>query len=225
MFEEAQPRPRSARLHAVGSRRPVETPEGCLMEITARLAGEPWTDHPECVHATLGSVARSVYDHSSAAARAELLPLAPSLIGTAVAGFETSARLVATCVSTALCSPVPERIAAEESRRLEAARRTAMYLLARSGATDPDAGAGTEPPPRLRTRMWLCALDPLRLTEPLYRRLVSAEVVAEAVAVAARASGSERDRRLSQLLRWCVTLTRRTQGKRPGEDRPHHLHG
>lgn len=224
MFEEAQGRRSSARLYAVGSHRP-EPPDGCLMEIAARLAGEPWTDHPECVHPTLGAVARGVYDHSSTEARRGLLPLAPSLIGTASTGLETSARLVATCVSTALSSPVPERIADDEAGRLEAARRTALYMLARCEPPGAQAEPGEDIRPRMLTRMWLRSLDPLRLTEPVYRRLVSAEAAAEAVAVTARASGDERDRRLSQLLRWCIALTRRLRDERPGDAGPHRLQG
>jgi hypothetical protein len=62
--------------------------------------------------------------------------------------------------------------------------------------------------------MWLLLLDPFRLTEPVYRRLVSPEAAAEAVVVTARASGDARDERLTQLLRWCIDLTRRLM---PGE--------
>lgn len=214
MFEEAQPRRSRAYLHAVGSA-PPQIPDGTLMELTALLAGEPWTDHPESVHPTLGSVARCVYDHSSLAARADLLPLAPSLIGTATAGLEIPARLVVTCVSTALSSPVPARIGAQESRRLHAARRTALYLLARADAHGEEGVEG-HAQPRLLTRVWLWALGPVPLAEPIYRRVVSAEVVAEAVAVTARASGDERDQRLSCLLRWCLALTRRLQPEGSG---------
>lgn len=233
MHEEAPQRQSRAPLYAVGSRKAPPT-DLCLMEIAAKLAGEPWTDHPECVHPTLGAVARGVYDHTSEAGRAALVPLAPSLIGTACTGLELSARLVATCVSAALSSPLPERIAADRSQRLQAAQRTAFYLMARAGrraagrggAADegPDGGpgrgpelgpAGGEAPPgaddepRPITRLWLHLLDPVGLTEPVYRRLVSPEVVAEAVLVTARASGDAADQRLSQLLRWCIDLTRR----------------
>lgn len=209
MFDEAQRRPGRPRLYAVGSKESAG-PEGSLIEVTSRLAGEPWTDYPSCVHPTLGAVARSVYDHSSDDGRRGLLPLAPALIGTANTGLEVPARIVATCVSTALASPRPERIPADRSRRLRAARRTALYLLGRT--CGPESAAAThldrEEETRRATRMWVRALDPLRLTEPVYRVLVSPGAAAEAVAVAAAASGGDGDQRLSQLLRWCIGLAR-----------------
>ena len=212
MFEEARPWPHR-RLHLVrpGDEAP---PVEDIMELAGKLGGEPGNDHPECVHQTLGAVARGVYEHSSDEARPALMPLVPSLVDTACTGLDVSARLVATCVSTALASPLPEHIDADRSRRLEAARRTAFHLMAREGRGGPDAGEDSTP--RLATRMWLRTLDPFGLTEPVYRRLVSPEVVAEAVVVVARASGDARDERLSQLLRWCIDLTRRLTADRPG---------
>lgn len=190
-----------------------QNPDRCLMEIVSRMAGEAWTDHPTCVHPALGAIARGVFDHTSDDGKAALLPLAPTLIGTTTVGLEMPARLVATCVSTALASPVPERITAEESARLQAGRRTALYLLRRCPSEDTAAeaacdGAGA---PRRLTRWWVRGVDLVGLTEPVYRRLVSPEVAAEAVAVTARASGAQRDQRLRQLLRWCIALTDRLE--------------
>jgi hypothetical protein len=210
MYEDAPRRSSRPPLYAVGSRRTGTSED--LMEIAAKLAGEPWTDHPECVHPTLGAVARGVYDQTSEPGRAALLPLAPSLVGTACTGLELSARLVATCVSAALSSPLPERIAADRSHRLQTAQRTAFYLMSRAGrraGQDREPGSDAEQEPRPITRLWLHLLDPVGLTEPVYRRLVSPEVVAEAVVATARASGDAADQRLSQLLRWCIDLTRR----------------
>jgi len=209
VFEEARPsRPHRPHrpLRAVGADT-TTAPVTSLIDLAARLGGEPWTDHPECVHPTLGAVARGVYEHCSDAAKPGLLPLAPSLLDTACTGLDLSARLVATCVSTALASPLPDRIDVDRARRLEAAGRTAHYLMSREGA---GASAHDEDHrPRVTTRMWVHLLDPFGLTEPMYRRQVSLNAVAEAVVVTARASGDSRDERLSQLLRWCIDLTRR----------------
>jgi hypothetical protein len=177
-----------------------------LMELTARLGGEPGTDHPECVHPTLAAVARGVYEHCSDAAKPGLLPLAPSLLDTACTGLDLPARLVATCVSTALASPLPDRIDADRARRLEGAAHTASYLMSRAVG---GSGLDDDHQPRAATRMWVLVLSPFRLTEPTYRRLVSPDAVAEAVVVTAAASGDARDERLSRLLRWCIDLTRR----------------
>jgi len=207
MSEEARPWPHRP-LRAVGPDE-AAAPDKCLMELVGEMSGEG-TDHPECVHPTLGAVARGVFEHSSEGARAALVPLAPSLINTACTGLDLSARLVATCVSTALASPLPERIDADRARRLESARRTAFYLMARDG--DGDSNGDQPDPPRTATRMWVHLLDPFRLTEPTYRRVVSPEAAAEAVVVVARASGDACDERLSQLLRWCIDLARRRVG-------------
>jgi hypothetical protein len=210
MFEEARPRQPHRPLRAVGGGTSAAPLTG-LMELAAELAGEPWNEYPECVHPTLGAVARGVYDHCSDAAKPGLTPLAPALLDTACTGLDVPARLVATCVSTALASPLPERIDADRSRRLEAARRTAFHLLSRDGC-GPEPHHGQRP--RVATRMWLHLLDPVRLTEPVYRRLAAPQAAAEAVVVTARASGDAADARLSQLLRWCIDLTRRLK---PGE--------
>lgn len=51
------------------------------MEYASFLAGERWTDHPQCTHPLLGGVARAVNDHISDAARPGLVGLIPSVIG------------------------------------------------------------------------------------------------------------------------------------------------
>lgn len=208
MSDEA-PRKREPHLRT-GDARTGPGADGSLMDVVGRLAGEPGIDHPSCVHPVLGAVARSAYDLSSEKGRASLLPMAPSLLGTACtgpAGLEMSARLVATCVSTAFAGAAIERIGDDESRRLETARRTALYLLAGCGATIGSGELTSEDPqPRRITRWWLRALEPVRLTEPVYRVLVAPEMVARAVGTVARTSGEECDQRLRRLLRWCVAV-------------------
>jgi hypothetical protein len=53
----------------------------CFMEFASYLAGERWSDHPECTHPTLGHLARMVNDCTSPAARERLAPMVPSVIG------------------------------------------------------------------------------------------------------------------------------------------------
>ena len=60
--------------------------EFCAMEFLAKVAGEPWTDHPECVHKTLGAYCRKLNDSPwpSDEARTEtMLPLLAAVFGTA----------------------------------------------------------------------------------------------------------------------------------------------
>jgi hypothetical protein len=53
----------------------------CFMEFASWLAGESWSDRPACTHPALASLARLVNDCSTAAGRARLVELVPSVIG------------------------------------------------------------------------------------------------------------------------------------------------
>ena len=180
----------------------IERRDPCLLQLVSKLAREPWTDRPSCVHPTLGSIGRMVHECSSREDRPALLPLASAFIGTAHVGFETPARLVALCVSTALASPDQRRITADEHRRLAAAHQTALYLL--SGREGRQLGG--------IARWWFPMLDRAGLSEPFYRSFVATEHAAEAVAVTARASGADSGVRLRQLLRQCLATAPATRG-------------
>jgi hypothetical protein len=172
------------------------------MELVSKLAREPWTDRPTCVHPTLSAVARAVHDHSSSAGRRDLLPLAPSFIGTAQPGFEPSARVVALCVSTALTGG---EMTKDERVRLLKAHQTAIYLM-----TDREEPGGS-------ARWWLPMLGRFGWSEPFYRTFVATEQSAEAVAVTARGANGDRDTRLRQLLKQCLAAH---GARRPGAPKP-----
>jgi hypothetical protein len=53
----------------------------CFMEFASLLAGEPWSDHPDCTHPLLAALARDVNDHVGDEARREIALLAPEVIG------------------------------------------------------------------------------------------------------------------------------------------------
>lgn len=53
----------------------------CFMELASFLAGERWSDHPQCTHRLLAGVARMVNDSSSDAGRQGLAGLIPDVIG------------------------------------------------------------------------------------------------------------------------------------------------
>lgn len=180
----------------------VARPDPCVMELVSKLAREPWTDRPTCVHPTLSAVARAVHDHSSSAGRKALLPLAPSFIGTARTGFEPSARVVALCVSTALTGG---ELTKDERIRLANAHRTAIHLM--NGHEEPGGAA----------RWWLPLLGRFGWSEPFYRTFVATEHAAEAVAVTARLSDGDRDVRLRQLLKQCLAAH---GARRPGAPKP-----
>ena len=57
--------------------------EMCLLEAVAYIAGEPWTDRPQCVDPVLGAFGRAWNDALPDDKRTELLrPFIPRLIGT-----------------------------------------------------------------------------------------------------------------------------------------------
>jgi hypothetical protein len=51
------------------------------MEYASVLAGERWSDHPECTHPLLAELARQVNDHTSDGERQQLTLLIPSVVG------------------------------------------------------------------------------------------------------------------------------------------------
>jgi hypothetical protein len=79
----------------------------CFMEMASYLAGERWSDHPECTHPLLADVARNVNDRTSDTGRPRLAPMIPAVIGlttddpTADARIAMSAALVALPVAAA----------------------------------------------------------------------------------------------------------------------------
>ena len=64
-------------VHSKGSTEP------CLLELSAWLAGEPWTDRPACVSPVLGAFGRSFNDALPTDRRQRLRPYAPRLLNTA----------------------------------------------------------------------------------------------------------------------------------------------
>lgn len=53
----------------------------CFMELASFLAGERWSDHPQCTHPLLAMLARAVNDLTSDHHRPRLAPMIPSVIG------------------------------------------------------------------------------------------------------------------------------------------------
>jgi hypothetical protein len=53
----------------------------CFMEFASYLAGERWSDHPECTHPLLAALARDVNDLTSDGKRDRLMPLIHRVVG------------------------------------------------------------------------------------------------------------------------------------------------
>jgi hypothetical protein len=74
----------------------------CFMEFASYLAGEPWSDHPDCTHPLLAGVARDVNDCTTDAGRGRLAPLIPSVIGLTPDDPRVVPRVTAKCIQLAL---------------------------------------------------------------------------------------------------------------------------
>jgi hypothetical protein len=67
----------------------------CLLEAAAYIAGEPWSDHPECVSPVLGAFGRQLNDVLPDDQRQKLKPYITRLIGTAGDGLDEARGLLA----------------------------------------------------------------------------------------------------------------------------------
>ena len=61
---------------------PNGTKDGCLLEWASYLAGEPWSDHPECVSPVIAAFGRRWNDDLSDEDRQMLKPYLPKLLNT-----------------------------------------------------------------------------------------------------------------------------------------------
>ena len=67
--------------HSAGN--PADGDAACLLEVVSFVAGEPWSDHPQCVCPTLAAFGRAWNDALPQTDRDRLLkPFIPRLIGT-----------------------------------------------------------------------------------------------------------------------------------------------
>jgi hypothetical protein len=94
----------------------------CFMEFASFLAGEPWSDHPGCTHPLLAALAREVNDSIGDAARREIAPLVPQVIGLNSSDPTIDARLAREAALAALpVAPMQrQRVAAVGLLRCEA---------------------------------------------------------------------------------------------------------
>ncbi|HEX6077222.1 MAG TPA: hypothetical protein VFZ32_18420 [Micromonosporaceae bacterium] len=100
----------------------------CFMELASYLAGERWSDHPECTHPLLAAVARLVNDYTTDAGRPRLAGLIPSVIGVTSGDPHLDPRIALRCASTAL--PV---VSAERQRVMAVSILAAEHVMAQLG--------------------------------------------------------------------------------------------
>lgn len=104
------------------------------MEYASFLAGERWSDHPQCTHPLLAGVARGVNDQVSDTARHRLVALIPSVIGLTGDDPRIDAGIAIRCAATAL--PV---VAEYRQRALAAGLISARRTVGQLEADEPSA--------------------------------------------------------------------------------------
>lgn len=173
----------------------------CFMEYASFLAGEAWSDHPECTDPVLAALARSVNDVVDDAHRDGLLQDVPRVIG--LRGDDVL-RLSIALRAIAAALPIASL---ERQRSLAVAARATLQALALRGVTESPAIAAThealaEAPHAARWARDFLATSGLGAT-----RLVttgSMLVIRTAVLGIAEACVPDPDDRLVELLRTAI---------------------
>jgi hypothetical protein len=171
----------------------------CFMEFASYLAGERWSDHPDCTHPLLASLARCVNDQTSDAGRQRLVPLIPSVIGLTSDDLRVDVHLALLCARTAL--PI---VGAEQQRVMAVGVLSSEHMLAdldgREGAgLGRDSRSALDRAPRAAAwaRRFIGDLSP---TARSFRRVAAPGIVTNAVKGIADAAVPDRDAVLHDLL-------------------------
>lgn len=109
----------------------AEHGEACVMEYVSSLAGEEWSDRPECTHPILAHEARTTNDLLRESDRSRLVPLIGRLFGTAADSPDLRARLRLTQARQVIAVIDPT----SRARALAAVERAASWI-GREGTHD-----------------------------------------------------------------------------------------
>ncbi|HEX5366894.1 MAG TPA: hypothetical protein VFW63_09585 [Acidimicrobiales bacterium] len=177
----------------------------CFMEMASYLAGERWSDRPPCTHPLLAALARLVNDHTSDAARTELAPLVPSVIGLRTDDPRVDVRIALRAAIAAL--PVAS---AERQRVLAVSVLTAGRALSQAGGSDPlmegEARTALEAAPAATA--WATRfIEEMRASSRGFGRHAAPSTVRYAVVGIAAACVEDPDVRLRRLLRDAIDDT------------------
>lgn len=187
----------------------------CFMEFASYLAGEAWTDHPRCTHPLLAETARLVNDHTSDAARSQLAPLIPSVIGVVSDDIRVDIEVALCCAQLALpiASMDRQQVLAVS---ILASERMLDELDQRSPGTLSDASRAaldSTPQAAAWARDFVSAIG---LTTRGFRRQAAPNTVRCAVRGVANACVTDPDERLRELLERAIDVARDTCGRDDG---------
>src|SRR4051794_24827175 len=103
-------------LHPSRGRHTTATAGVCLMELVSVVAGEPFTDHPQCVHPALALAARVVNDQVGDTVRQGLVPLLPQMMSGPRRDLRAGPVIALSCLDSALNREDDRRLRARERR-------------------------------------------------------------------------------------------------------------
>jgi hypothetical protein len=111
------------------------------MEFASYLAGEPWSDHPDCTHPALATLARDVNDYASDQGRHRLVPMIPSVVGLNGddAGLDVDIALRAATAALPIAAEERQRVLAVGILRCHAERPTLADDVGRASRRALDA--------------------------------------------------------------------------------------
>ena len=114
-------------LHPSRGRHTTATAGVCLMELASVVAGEPFTDHPQCVHPALALAARVVNDQVGDPVRQSLVALLPQMMSGPRRDLRAGPVIALSCLDSAL--------AHDDDRRLRLRQRRLVSYLHRLDAS------------------------------------------------------------------------------------------
>ena len=88
----------------------------CVMELASVLAGEPFSDRPECIHPTLAKVARMVNDQVGDGERQRLVPLLPQMMSGPRSGERVGLIIALTCLDHATTGATQRKVTRHRKR-------------------------------------------------------------------------------------------------------------
>lgn len=189
----------------------------CFMELASFLAGERWSDHPQCTHPLLAMLARAVNDLTSDGARPQLAPLIPSVIGLTSDDPRWDVRIALRAAQTALPVAPADRQQTLAVAIIGAERMLDVLDDRPEGTLAPASADALAAAPK--TAQWASRFcEGTRVRPKRFVRDAAPSVVSTAVQGISEAFVPDVDARLRDLLRATVDDARRWAGR--GEDGP-----
>lgn len=178
------------------------------MEFASYLAGERWSDHPECTHPLLAGIARTVNDLVDSEHRATLVPLIPDVVGLTGDDLVIDVTLTARCAMAALPVAPMDYQRALAVGLLTTDRVAATLLDPSIPALRRDIAEVMELVPDAASWAVQFTDGTAEVNPRLFRRVSAPRIVAFSGRGIASAVVMDPDERLVALLRRCIADTR-----------------